>query len=70
MAENPSSALTRPLWLASSSRYRRQLLERLGIPFACRSPEIDESRQPAEPPARLAERLALAKAKAIAASEP
>jgi septum formation protein len=70
VTENPSSALTRPLWLASSSRYRRQLLERLGIPFACRSPDIDESRQQGEPPAHLAERLALAKAKAIAASEP
>lgn len=70
MAENPSAALTRPLWLASSSRYRRELLQRLGIPFECRSPEVDESRQQGEAPANLAERLALAKAKAIAAHEP
>jgi len=70
VAQNPSCALTRPLWLASSSRYRRQLLERLGIPFECRSPDVDESREGTESPASLAERLALAKARAIAEREP
>ena len=70
VAENLSPPLLRPLWLASSSRYRRELLARLGIPFDCRSPEVDESRQRGETPAALAERLALAKAKAIANLEP
>lgn len=70
VAEKRPVALSRPLWLASSSRYRRELLQRLGIPFECRSPEVDESRQQGEAPANLAERLALAKAQAIAAHEP
>lgn len=69
-AEKPAPTLSRRLWLASSSRYRRQLLERLGLPFECRAPEVDESRQPGETPALLAERLALAKAKAIAERDP
>lgn len=62
--------LTRPLRLASSSRYRRALLERLQLPFECASPELDESRLPDEAPATLAARLALAKAKVIAEREP
>lgn len=58
--------LKRPLWLASGSRYRRELLTRLGWPFAWRSPEVDESRLPGEPPATLASRLARSKALAVA----
>ena len=38
------------LILASSSRYRRELLARLGIPFECMSPDIDESPEPSELP--------------------
>jgi septum formation protein len=70
VAEKHLAGLARPLWLASSSRYRRELLSRLQLPFECRSPEVDESRHPDESPAALAERLALAKARAIAGEEP
>jgi septum formation protein len=51
--------------LASTSIYRRQLLERLGLPFDVQSPQIDESRLPDEAPEHLAKRLALAKARAV-----
>ena len=59
-----------PLILASTSRYRRELLERLRIPFQALSPETDETPLPGEAPAALAERLALAKAQALAARFP
>jgi septum formation protein len=58
------------LILGSTSRYRRELLERLRIPFEVRSPDIDESPLPGEAPATLASRLALAKAQAVAARHP
>jgi septum formation protein len=58
------------LILASTSRYRRELLERLRLPFAVASPAVDETPLPGEAPAALAERLALAKAQAVAAGEP
>lgn len=58
------------LVLASTSRYRRELLERLGRPFRTLAPAIDETPQPGEPPAVLAARLALAKAQAAAAGCP
>ncbi len=70
MSGKPLFLLRRPLWLASSSRYRRELLARLAIPFEHRSPDIDESRLPAEPPDALARRLARAKAEAIATTVP
>jgi septum formation protein len=55
-----------PLILASTSRYRRELLERLRLPFDVHSPEVDESAHAEESPSDLAQRLALAKAEAIA----
>lgn len=58
------------LILASTSRYRRELLLRLRLPFDVVAPDVDESPLPAEPPAQLALRLALAKARAVAAREP
>ena len=58
------------LILASTSRYRRELLERLRLPFRALSPETDETPLPGEAPAALAERLALAKAQALAARFP
>lgn len=61
---------TRPLWLASTSRYRRELLERLGLSFRCEAPGVDESARPGEVPAELAARLALAKARAVAERHP
>jgi septum formation protein len=60
----------RPLWLASTSRYRRELLERLGVAFRCEAPEVDETGQQGEPPAALGRRLALAKARAVAERHP
>ena len=58
------------LILASTSRYRRELLERLRIPFQALSPETDETPLPGEAPSALAERLALAKARALGARFP
>lgn len=58
------------LVLASSSRYRRALLERLRLPFVCASPDIDETPLPGEPVAELVARLALAKARALAGTYP
>ena len=59
-----------PLILASTSRYRRELLERLRLPFEVVSPEVDESPLTGETPAALAQRLALAKAWAVARQHP
>ena len=56
--------------LASSSRYRRELLQRLGLPFESWSPDVDESPLPAEPPRETAIRLARAKAEAAARKFP
>ena len=61
---------SRPLVLGSTSRYRRELLERLRIPFAVSAPDVDETPQPGEAPKALAQRLALAKARAVAALHP
>jgi septum formation protein len=61
---------TTPLVLASGSRYRRELLERLRIPFDFVAPEIDETAFDGEAPAATALRLALAKADAVAARRP
>jgi septum formation protein len=58
------------LVLASTSAYRRQLLERFGLPFKISSPQVDEARLPGEAPERLAQRLALAKARDISRSQP
>lgn len=58
------------LILASTSRYRRELLERLRIPFDVVPPQVDETPLAAEPPSALSERLALAKAQAVARLHP
>ena len=55
-----------PLVLASTSRYRRELLARLGLPFEVAAPGVDESARPGEAPADTALRLAEAKARAVA----
>lgn len=68
---HPSPAkMVRPLVLGSTSRYRRELLQRLHLPFDVVSPDVDETPLPGEPPAALAQRLALAKARAVAALRP
>jgi septum formation protein len=56
--------------LASTSPYRRGLLERLGLPFVTASPRVDESRQPEERAEALVRRLAEAKARAVATEHP
>lgn len=73
----PTSAFTpsplttsRPVVLGSTSRYRRELLERLRIPFSVTAPDVDETPLPGESPRALALRLALAKAQAVAALHP
>ena len=58
------------LILGSTSRYRKELLERLRLPFTTVSPEVDETPQTGEAPADLALRLALAKARAVARQHP
>jgi len=60
----------RRLILASSSPYRRALLDRLGLPYEALSPDIDESAVPGEAVEQLVQRLALGKARAIAAQHP
>jgi septum formation protein len=62
--------MQRPLILASTSRYRRELLNRLHLPFDVQPPEVDETALPGETPRELAERLALEKARAVAARFP
>ena len=62
---------TRPtLILGSTSRYRREMLLRLRLPFDIYAPEVDETPHPGERPADLALRLAIAKAQAVAAQHP
>ncbi len=56
--------------LASSSPYRRELLQRLGLKFSSESPNIDETAHPGESPEQLVARLAEAKARAVASNHP
>jgi len=58
------------LILASSSPFRRELLERLKIPFQVTAPDVDETPRPGETPVALVERLAIGKAQKIAAENP
>jgi septum formation protein len=61
-----SAPQTVDLILASGSRYRRELLARLGKPYRSISPDIDETPLPGEHPVALAARLAREKARAVA----
>ena len=54
------------LLLASTSPYRRELLDRLRLPYAVGRPEVDETPQPGEAAVSLAIRLGRAKAQAVA----
>jgi septum formation protein len=56
--------------LGSTSRYRHELLSRLNLPFAVAAPEVDETPLAGETPRSLAQRLALAKAHAVARQHP
>ena len=59
-----------PVILGSTSRYRKELLSRLRIPFEVCAPHVDETPLPGEAPKELALRLALAKALAVAKQNP
>ena len=63
-ADNP------PLVLASTSAYRQELLRRLGLDFSCVPPQTDETPRAGETPEHLATRLALEKARVVAAAAP
>jgi septum formation protein len=60
----------RQLVLASGSRHRKGLLERLGLPFTVLSPDVDEQALSGESPADTALRLAVLKARAGAKAHP
>jgi septum formation protein len=66
LCQNKAMPSPRPVVLASTSRYRRTLLERLGFPFECADPKTDEAGLPGEAPGATALRLAEAKARAAA----
>jgi len=68
MARSESPA--RSLILASTSPYRRALLERLRLPFSVLAPGVDETPRSGERPGDLALRLALAKAGAVSRAHP
>ena len=68
MHESPPQQ--RPLVLGSTSRYRRELLQRLNLTFDVAAPDVDETPEPGETPRTLALRLALAKAQAVARQHP
>ena len=63
-------ASLRLIVLASASRYRRELLERLGLPFESAAPEVDEAEIPGESTSETALRLAVLKARAVARRYP
>lgn len=65
-----TASLPRPLVLGSTSRYRRELLDRLGVPFDVAAPDVDETPHAGESPRELALRLARAKAHAVARRHP
>ncbi len=69
MPATPSTPQPR-LILASTSRYRRELLQRLRLDFDTEAPQVDEAARPGETPAELAPRLALEKAQAVASHHP
>ena len=65
-----SASASFALVLASTSRYRRELLARLALPFETAAPDVDEIPRAGEAPRELALRLALEKAQAVAARKP
>jgi septum formation protein len=65
-----STATSPALILGSTSKYRRELLQRLRVPFDVVSPDVDETPLAGEAPHTLACRLAMAKAQAVAALHP
>ena len=70
MSAQQGSAAAPRLVLASTSQFRRQLLERLGVPFTVAAPDVDETALPAETAIDLVNRLARAKAEIVASRHP
>jgi septum formation protein len=70
MSERTFASGGRAVVLGSTSPYRRELLSRLKLQFEVAAPGVDESELPGEAPAALARRLAIAKARAVAARYP
>ena len=70
MPEKTTASAVRPLVLASGSPYRRALLGRLQLPFVVDPADIDETPVSGEAPPETACRLAIAKARAVAARHP
>ena len=68
--EDKTDGNPRQLILGSTSKYRKELLMRLGIPFDVASPDVNETPVDGETPRQLAMRLALAKAMAVAEQHP
>lgn len=70
--ETPASSgpALKKLVLASTSRYRRELLQRFGLEFDCEAPGVEETPLAGETPLGLAQRLAFAKAEAVALRHP
>ena len=68
--DSTGSVSARALVLGSTSRYRRELLTRLGLTFTTEAPGVDETPQKGESPRDLAVRLALAKARDVARRHP
>jgi septum formation protein len=66
----PTRSPSRSLVLGSTSRYRRELLARLNVSFEVCAPDVNETPLQSEQPAALAQRLALAKAQAVAQKYP
>src|SRR5689334_3583085 len=66
----PAISRANPLLLASTSKYRAGLLARLGVPFEAVAPGVDEAPLAGETPPNLAQRLARAKAQAVARAHP
>jgi septum formation protein len=62
--------MSSPIVLASTSRYRRELLERLGLPFSVDKPDVDETQKAGESPLANCRRLALNKARVVADRHP
>ena len=70
VADSDLASAGRHLVLASTSRYRQELLARLGLPFVAVAPEVAEAPLPGEAPAATALRLAEAKARSVASGHP
>lgn len=70
MSERTFASGGRAVVLGSTSPYRRELLSRLNLRFEVAAPGVDEAERPGEAPGAIARRLALAKARAVAAQYP